>query len=245
LFGIEHAGLAITTAVAGLFAALVVAPLAVCVLRHRPEDMGLFPDGEPAAHAVRTEAAPRWTRMEALRTRSLRGVMFSFGLGMMVQIGFLTHQVTMLAQALSTTWISLTVSTTAVAALLGRLALVRFADRIDARLTAACVLTLAAVALIILALFPLPAVLIGVGIVFGLTVGNVTTLRPIIVRREFGAASFGVIFGVASCGIQLATALGPGFYGVLHDTCGGYRVPLLLAAALDVVAAVTVVSTRP
>jgi cyanate permease len=84
-----------------------------------------------------------------------------------------------------------------------------------------------------------------IGMTKGLTVGNVTTLQPIIVRREFGAASFGAVFGVASCGIQLVTALGPGFYGVLHDVCRGYRVPLLLAAALDVVAAITIVFGRP
>jgi hypothetical protein len=42
--------------------------------------------------------------------------------------------------------------------------------------------------------------------------GNVTTLSPIIVRREFGAQAFGLVFGVTSCGTQLATALGPSFY---------------------------------
>ena len=57
-------------------------------------------------------------------------------------------------------------------------------------------------------LFPVPSVLIGASIVFGLTVGNVTTLSPIIVRREFGAQAFGLVFGVASCGIQLALPWG-------------------------------------
>ena len=74
-----------------------------------------------------------------------------------------------------------------------------------------------------MALFPAPFAAIGASVVLGLTIGNVTTLAPIIVRREFGAAFFGTIFGVASCGIQLATALGPGFYGLLRDASGGYR----------------------
>jgi hypothetical protein len=50
-------------------------------------------------------------------------------------------------------------------------------------------------------------------------------LPPIIVRREFGAVSFGALYGVASCGIQRGMGLSPGFYGRLHDTFGGYRVP--------------------
>jgi cyanate permease len=87
------------------------------------------------------------------------------------------------------------------------------------------------------ALFPAPAVLVVGSVLMGLTIGNVTTLAPIIVRREFGAASFGALYGVASCVIQLGMGLGPGFYGLLHDAFGGYRVPLLLAAAADLVAA--------
>jgi hypothetical protein len=38
-------------------------------------------------------------------------------------------------------------------------------------------------------------------------------------------ASFGALHGVASCVIQLGMALGPDFYGLLHDAFGGYRIP--------------------
>jgi cyanate permease len=82
---------------------------------------------------------------------------------------------------------------------------------------------------------------IGANAVFGLTVGNVTTLSAIIVRREFGPASFGSVFGVVACGIQLVAALGPGFYGILHDAYGSYSPPLLVAAVFDVLAAASVV----
>ena len=118
--------------------------------------------------------------------------------------------------------------------------LARFADQINQRATTAAVLALAVATLTALALVPVPAVFVGGSVLFGLTVGNVTTLSPIIVRREFGAVSFSAIFGIASSGIQLVTALGPSFYGLLHDAFGGYRVPLLLAAALDILASTTI-----
>jgi hypothetical protein len=70
------------------------------------------------------------------------------------------------------------------------------------------------------------------------------TLSPIIVRREFGAVSFGPVFGVASCAIQLVTALGPGLYGILHDSFGSYREPLLLAAMMDIIAAFVILRGR-
>jgi cyanate permease len=114
----------------------------------------------------------------------------------------------------------------------------------DARVTTSAALLIAAGSLGAMGLFPVPSVLIGSSIVFGLTVGNVTTLSPIIVRREFGAQAFGLVFGVASCGIQLVTALGPSFYGLLHDAFGSYNTALIGAAGLDVAAAVGVIAGR-
>ena len=237
LFGIARIGFASTTIVAGIFAITVVLPLAALVLRNRPQDIGLLPDGLRSGRVAAAIDTPNSTRRMALRTPALRSVMATFGIGMMVQIGFLTHQITLLAQSVDPLAVSMTVSLTAVAALAGRLALARFADEIDARVTAAVVLLIAAGSLGAMGLFPVPSVLIGASIVFGLTVGNVTTLSPIIVRREFGAHAFGLVFGVASCGIQLATALGPSFYGVLHDAFGSYKPALIGAASLDVAAA--------
>jgi len=163
---------------------------------------------------------------------------------MMVQVGLVTHQVTLLSPILGPWETSATVSATAVAALVSRLLLSRFADQIDARATTAAVLLCAAAAFCLFALFPVPLVLVVASLLFGATIGNVTTLSPIIVRREFGAPSFGAVFGVASCAIQLATAAGPSFYGLLHDAYGGYKVPLLLAAAMDVAASVVILAGR-
>jgi MFS family permease len=244
LFGIGRIGFASTTIVAGLFAVMILLPLAGLVLRHRPQDMGLFSDGLAPDSTTTTISTPRWTTLTALRTTALRTVMATFGIGMMVQIGFLTHQVTLLSQSLTTFAVSMTVSATAVAALLGRIVLARFADQIDTRVTTAMVLLLAAGALAAMGLVPVPYMLVGGSIIFGLTVGNVTTLSPIIVRREFGAEGFGAIFGVASCGIQLATALGPSLYGLLHDAFGSYSAALTTAATLDVTAAVVAIFGR-
>jgi MFS family permease len=246
LFGIGHIGLAATTSSAALTAFTVLSPLAWFVLKHRPGHIGLLPDGVLGGAdgdiATATAVERRWTRTAAMRTLALRSVVLTFGIGMMMQIGFLTHQVTLLSPVLGWAGTSATVSATAVSALIGRLALVRYADRIPQRTTAMFVLLLAAGALVLLALPVPPPVLIGASILFGVSVGNVTTLAPIIVRREFGAASFGVIFGVASALIQLAAALGPGLFGLLHDVFDGYRVPLLLAASADVAAGAIILS---
>ena len=242
LFSIGIMGFAATTTVAAATMAAVLLPLGWFVMRRRPQDLGLLPDGVAVA-APSTAARPAgWTRREALGTWALRSVMLAFGLAMLVQVGFITHQVTLLSQALGPAGVSLAASGAALAALLGRLVLARFADQISPRATACAVMGLAGVTLLFQGLFPTASVLIAGSLVMGLTIGNVTTLSPIIVRREFGAATFGAVFGVASCGIQLAAAMGPSVYGLLHDAFGGYRLPLLLAAALDLVAACVVLS---
>jgi predicted MFS family arabinose efflux permease len=163
---------------------------------------------------------------------------------MSLQIGLLTHQATLLGEILSTKATAATISATAIAALIGRLGLTKFADRIDARVTASAVFLVAAISYCALAVSGSAIALFGASMLFGLTVGNITTLSPIIVRREFGAAAFGPVFGVASCAIQLASAIGPGFYGFVHDAFGGYGAPLLIAAAAELVAATVLMAGR-
>jgi MFS family permease len=244
LLGADRIGFTWTTSAAAAVALVVLLPLALFILRRRPEDMGLSPDGLPRAQDNQPRHGSTWNRADALRTSALQTTMIAFGLGMSVQIGLLTHQVTLLAQSLPTHAVAATISATAISALVGRLGLVKFADGIDARVTSSAVLIMAATSFCALAATDNPVVLIGASILFGLTVGNITTLSPIIVRREFGAAAFGPVFGVASCAIQLVTAIGPGFYGVLHDSSGSYREPLLVAATVDVIAAIVILRGR-
>ena len=241
LFGIQQIGFRATTLAAAVIGLAILLPLAVFVLKHRPRDIGLFPDGEPPTASPAILRQPAWSRTEAARTLAFRSVAAAFGIGMLVQIGFLTHHVALVAPALGTAGASATVSLTAAMTLAGRLLLARFADRMDVRLTAGLVLLLAAAALAALALAPVPAVLVAGSAVYGLTIGNTTTLSAIIVRREFGAASYGVVYGAAAAGIQVGIAIGPGLYGLLHDAFGGYGAPLLAAAALDAAAAAIVI----
>jgi cyanate permease len=70
-------------------------------------------------------------------------------------------------------------------------------------------------------------------------------MTPIIIRREFGASSFGAVYGAASMAVGLLSGLGPAFYGALYDALGGYGPVLLIAAALEVISAVCVVAGRP
>ena len=245
VFAIDGLGFANAMLAAGAVALVVVLPLAFFVLRRRPQDMGLLPDGATTLASVSPMAARRWTRAEAVRTGAFLSVATAFGLGLMVQIGFLTHHVSFLAPALGAVGAASVVTATAISAFVGRLGLARLADRVDNRLYTAGMMLLATATLLVLALFPTPVALVAASVVYGFTVGNITTMTPIIVRREFGAASFGAVYGAASMAVGLLSGLGPAFYGVLHDHFGDYATVLLIAAAVEIVSAVLVLLGRP
>jgi MFS family permease len=208
------------------------------ILRHRPQDLGLYPDGEAPVSQANKPLAKVWSRAEALRTLALRSIALTFGLALMVQIGFLTHQVSLLLPALGQAATAGCVTAAAMLAFAGRILLAKFSDRLDVRQIAFAVLLTAGASLGLGFLFPDQVWALVVCVLgYGFTAGNITTLPPVIVRREFGAASFGAIFGVAATLMQLMSAMGPAFFGLLYDLSGGYRLPLGLAALLNVFAA--------
>jgi cyanate permease len=215
------------------------------ILRHRPQDLGLYPDGEAPVSQENKPLAKVWSRAEALRTIALRSIALTFGLALMVQIGFLTHQVSLLLPALGQAATAICVTAAAMLAFAGRILLAKFSDRLDVRQIAFAVLLTAGASLGLGFLFPdqvWALVLCVLG--YGFTAGNITTLPPVIVRREFGAASFGAIFGIAATLMQLMSAMGPAFFGMLYDLSGGYRLPLGLAALLNFIAAIVILIGR-
>jgi len=238
-------GFSMAMLVVALILLTTVWPISFFIMRHRPQDLGLQPDGAQGQPTLQKTAARVWTRTEALQTRELRTVMLAFGLALLVQIGFLTHQVSLLLPAIGQTATAVCVTSAAVLSFGGRLLLARFSDRVDVRLIACGVLLQATLGLAIASIFSEQAWALIVGVLsYGMTAGNTTTLPPVIVRREFGAVSFGAIFGIAAMLIQIMSAMGPAFFGVLHDLSNGYQLPLGLAALLNVIAAVVILSGR-
>lgn len=245
IFSIDRIGFPNTMLYSAGLLLMIVLPLALFVLKKNPAELGLYPDGEKP-DAKNVQEPPRsWSRAQALRTAAFISLVVAFSLGLGVQVGFLTHHVTLAVPSLGASGAAFIVSLTAIAAFVGRVALARWADQIDLRVTSAAVLAVAAVSLAAVAAFPIAWVLVSASIVYGLTTGNVTTLSPIIVRQEFGAAAFGAINGVAWMCIGIACALGPALFGWLYDYFGGYGTALWIAAALDLIAAAVVYLGRP
>jgi MFS family permease len=241
--GISVFGFKVALLLAGAVSLALLIPLSIFVLKSRPQDLGLHPDGVKPV-GMQAKAPARWTRAGALKTFRLQTLLVAFGLGMMVQIGFLSHHVSMTIGTLGEQGASLAVSAAAVSAFIGRILLAKYSDHVDMRLTTGLVLLIAAVSLVGMALFDGPTGLMIASVTYGMTIGNMTTLSPIIVRREFGAESFGAVYGIAGSLIGFAMAGGAALFGAIRDASGSYGPALLLAGAVDVLAAIIIVWGR-
>src|SRR5262249_58146697 len=102
---IAKLGVAMALAIAAVLSSLVVVPVAIGVMRRSPEQLGFGPDGDarrPAAHNGAASSARRWRR-EAIRTWRFWSVSVCFALGLMAQVGVLTHLVALVTPALGST----------------------------------------------------------------------------------------------------------------------------------------------
>lgn len=247
LFTLATLGLAQGLAVVGAVAALSVLPLVWGVLCHRgPAALGLARDGD-AAPADGLASLPPPTPLAASTTRPgwlLWSAAAGFALGLNVQIGFVTHHVALGAASLGLAGAGMLVSATGAAAFAGRMLLARIVDRVEPRRLATGLLLTQAAALLAIAMLPGTTALIAASLVYGFCMGQVTTLGPIVVRREFGAAAFGSIYGAAATAIQLTSAFGPALLGWLRDGFGGYGPGLAVAAGITMSGAVALVVGR-
>jgi MFS family permease len=74
-------------------------------------------------------------------------------------------------------------------------------------------------------------------VAFGLTMGIIVAIQPVIAAECFGRHSFGRVYGPLYTTIQLGTALGPLLYGVLAASADSYQPVLMLMACGALLAA--------
>lgn len=252
LWLVRRFGMSAGFAIAGLTTTLVLLPLIATVLRHRsPQAIGLQRDGDVHADTDPQQVTPAASAAPLaidLPSRKAAWLLWSaavaFALGLMVQIGFATHHVKLALPHMTLTEAGWLVSATGLMGFVGRLVLARIVDGTAVRWLAAGALAAQVLALSAIVIWPTHAVLWVASLVYGYCVGHVTTLGPIVVRREFGAAAFGTRYGKAAMLIQFTSAMGPAFMGFMRDAFESYAPVLALAAVLDLLAVAALILGR-
>jgi MFS family permease len=239
---VDRLGFARALRIAALVQLTVVLAIATGVMRRGPEALGTGPDGDAASLVpVRpsTSGDRRWRR-DALRTWRFWSVSAPFALGLAAQVGVLTHLVALVTPALGAGGAAWAVSVTTTAAVLGRLATGFAVDRVNRRVVACATLLVQLAGLVLLTRVAAPASVYAGCALFGLGVGNLTTLPGLILAVEWPRERFSGLVGLVVGINQLTFAFGPTLVGVVRDRAGAYAAALGACAVLQAISAVLI-----
>ncbi len=232
-----------TFVLAGLGATTIVL-LSALYLRPTLASLGLRPDGaadtgEPAEASV--EAIPR---AQLLRETRFVTLALGFALALFAQVGLISHLVALLAPPLGTAMAGWMVSAMTIMAIVGRTVLGFTIGGADRRLITAANLAVQVIGVVLLATTTHPALILAGCILFGLGVGNLVSLMPLAAHAEFEAIDVSRVVALIIAINQATFSFAPGALGALHDATGGYGWPLVLVGALQVLAALALLSGR-
>jgi MFS family permease len=226
---------------------VVLAPLNL-LLRRRPEELGLHPDGDasaPARPAAQTAPGGEdWTLGSAMRTARFWWLAFAYFCGMYAWYSVQVHQTRYLLEVgFSGQQAAWALGLVSLAGIPGQIALGHLSDRIT-REWVWCIGQLGFVvcyaSLLALQNAPVPALLGLMVLAQGFLGYGVTSVVGSIPAEHFHGRHYGAIFGTIM-GIGIAGgAVGPWITGLAYDRSGSYAPGFALALACCVVSAVAI-----
>jgi hypothetical protein len=80
---------------------------------------------------------------------------------------------------------------------------------------------------------------------FGITIGNVLMLQPLLLAEAFGTREYGRIYSVSQLLTAFGIAAGPALVGLIEEAAGGYTIPFLVVSAGSLLGLVILVLAGP
>jgi MFS family permease len=243
----------------GLLVLLAVAPFNLLV-RRRPQDIGLLPDGDarlPSAAGKRQASNivdPAWVAIEWTLARAMRNARFwwialGYFCALAAWYAVQVHQTKYLTEIgfapLTAAWALGAVS---VVGIPGQIILGGLSDRIGREWiwTAACAgFAVCYAALIALEHEPSNMLLYLMILAQGFLGYALTSVMGPIAAEIFEGPHFGSIFGTITVALIGGGAVGPWITGVIHDATGSYRLAFILAIACCFVSAAAIWMAAP
>lgn len=241
----------------GLLVLFVVGPLNLLV-RQKPQDIGLLPDG--GSHAADRTRRPSnvvdpawasidWTLARAMGTGRFWWIVLAYFCGLFAWYAVQVHQTKYLIEVgfspLVAAWALGMVS---VVAIPGQIGLGALSDRVGREWVwsaGCCGFVVCCAALIALEHSPSRGLLYLMVVSQGFLGYALTSVMGPIVAEIFEGPHYGSIFGTITVALIGGGAAGPWIAGVIRDATGSYRLAFLLAIACCVISAVAVWIASP
>ncbi len=242
----------------GILVLVVLAPINLLV-RKRPEDMGLRPDGDAVPHASAAPppsnvvdqdwAAVDWTLARALRTSRFWWLALAYFGGLYIWYAVQVHQTKYLTEiGVGATAAAWALGFVSLAGIPGGIVLGHLSDRIGREWVWAisCAgFAFCFLALLALAHVPSLALVYLMVIVQGVLGYGLTSVMGAIVSEIFQGRNFGTIFGSVMVAALSGGAAGPWLTGVLHDALGDYVAAFWLGIGISGVSTVAIWRAAP
>ena len=239
-FSIERLDFSITTIGLGFILLVVVGP-ATLIIRSKPEDMGLLPDGKPENETVSEngvvidslETESDFTVMQALKTPAfwiLTVTQISSSVSIVTLALHLVPKLTDMGMTLSsagTVVLAYTIVALPAQSIAGYLA-----ERLPKILMISIFLFLQGAGIALIAVFDNVIAAYMFALLYGIGFGGRTPLITAIRGDYFGRKAFATIMGVSQFPMNLAMIVAPLFAGYMFDTTGTYIVPFMTFSVL-------------
>ena len=242
---IDRLGFSVATHWIAAMYVVGVIPVTLLVLRASPAALGLYPDGMPPPTGKAAPLSDGVPYAIAIRARFFMLLTAAFTLILMAQVAGMTHLFNLGTERISQDAAASAVAAMAAASLTGRLIGGWLLTRIKIRPFAFTVICVQITGLALLAFINGAAGLVGVSVMFGLSIGNILMMLPLIVAETFGVRDYGKIYSTAQVVSQTGVAIGPGLLGLMHDKTHGYTLPLIAVASLSVIGAMLLWQAGP
>jgi predicted MFS family arabinose efflux permease len=228
---IAHYGFPTAAVLIGAGMIAIMAPVSIMILRATP-------DGQGAYHAPSNGRS----RAHLLRDRKFITISLAFALGLFAQVGLVAHLVARLAPQFGAQGAAFTMSLITICAVAGRTLLGWIIGERDRRLAAAGNFAVQAAGTTLFAFGNSDVVLLAGCVLFGLGLGNLVSLPPLLLQKEFSAADVGKAVALIVAINQAVFAFAPATLGILRDFAGNYVLAFALVAALQAISAAIVLA---
>lgn len=248
---VDRVGWRSASAMIGLAIVVIVLPLVVLVIRPRPEEMGLLPDGSPPDARV----PPAGLQAPGTTTQRPRVAVLTSALFWAFTIAFGAYTVTVtIVRVFGIALLQekgfpapdarVVLGSLALWGIVGKVACGALTDRMPPRIVATSAFALEAIGTLFL-LGPATRSSAAIfSVLYGLPMGGIATLEPVLIARYFAPASFGTVYGTMVLLLTFCAAAGPVVAGRVYDLGGGYP-PTLVACSIASGAAAVLMLLAP
>ena len=232
-YAIGWQNVALALAVVILAAAV---PLSL-VIRNRPEDMGLNPDGAPspaASSARRAAPAPQGlTARQAVRTSAFWLIAIGHGMTSMIILAIFTHLGLLLKDAGFEQYAGTIVILYTVVSMFSQPLGGYVGDRFPKRIGLFVFTTIQATAVLLLTFSSQLWMFYTFAVIFGIGFGGRNPLTTSIRGEYFGRGNFGKILGISTIPMNGLLLISSPFAGYMYDWQGTYTIAFLTLAACN------------